>query len=186
MNADGTNAHQVTLKGLECRNVCPEGAQDNQAGWSPDGNRIVFLRDRYTTPETYAIFTIGADGSDLQQVTPWELDAADPDWSPDGNLIVFNSPAEALRGGEQNIFTIHPDGTGLTQLTAHLSSYPDGGQGTFHPSWSPDGTQILFTHIPSTDNLADFFVMDRDGSGLHVLAETRLNENHAFWGGSPS
>lgn len=32
---------------------------------------------------------------------------------------------------------------------------------------------------------ADFFVMNRDGTDLHVLAETALHENHAHRGRSP-
>ncbi|MEA2620244.1 MAG: hypothetical protein QOC97_1017, partial [Chloroflexota bacterium] len=63
---------------------------------------------------------------------------------------------------------------------------PDGGQATYHPSWSPDGMRILFSHSPSTGGFADFFVMNRDGSDVHVLAETALHENHAHWGRSPS
>ena len=42
MHADGSGAHQITLKGRVCRNVCPGGAQDNRAAWSPDGKRLVF------------------------------------------------------------------------------------------------------------------------------------------------
>jgi Tol biopolymer transport system component len=158
--------------------------EDHRASWSPDGRRFVFQRiDTSTDPERSAVFTIGIDGKGLRQVTPWKLDANDPDWSPDGSLIVFNSPAES--GGDQNIYTIGTDGTGLTKLTSGLSTYPDGGQATFHPSWSPGGTRILFTHAPSTGGFGDLFVMNRDGSDLHVLALTAIGENHASWGKRP-
>ena len=178
INADGTDARRVT------RTTPSSHTEDHSAGWSPDGKRLTFGRtDISVSPELSAIFTVAIDGTDLRQVTDWKVDANDPDWSPDGSLIAFNSPAEA--GGDQNIYTIHPDGTGLTQLTKGLSTYPDGGQGTFHPSWSPDGTQILFSHNPSTGEFADFFVMKRDGSDLHVLALTTLEENQAHWGRSP-
>lgn len=193
MNADGSDAHQVTLAGPVCENgACTgtasgsPGAQDDEASWSPDGTRIVFLRDTYTSPEQYSIFTIAADGSDLQRVTPQGMEVGDPDWSPDGSLIVFQSPPEANQGGEQNIFTIHPDGTGLTQLTAHLSSEADGKQGTFHPSWSPDGSQIVFIHNPGTNGVGDLWVMNADGTDLHLLVATGLNETGVFWGPSPS
>ena len=177
INADGTDARRVT------RTTPSSHAVDHNAGWSPDGKHLVFARITSVTPELSAIFTVAIDGKGLRQVTPGKLDANDPDWSPDGSLIAFNSPAEP--GGDQNIYTIHPDGTGLTQLTKGLSTYPDGGQGTYHPSWSPDGTKILFSHNPSTGGFADFFVMNRDGSDLHVLAKTALEENQAHWGRSP-
>jgi Tol biopolymer transport system component len=189
INVDGTESNEVTHN--TPKQPCPppyddcRHLEDHRASWSPGGGRLVFARiDTSVTPEKSAIFTIGVDGGNPHQVTPWKLDANDPDWSPDGTSIVFNSPAEA--GGDQNIFAIRPDGSGLTQLTSGLSTYPNGGQGTYHPSWSPDGTEILFSHSPATGGFADLFVMNRDGSDLHVLAETELEENHAEWGNSLS
>lgn len=182
VNVDGTGLQEVT------NNAAGSNLEDHRPAWSPDGTRLAFARTDYSvSPELKAIFTIGIDGSDLRQVTPWALDADNPEWSPDGSLIAFDAPAAALLPGrEQNIFTVHPDGTGLNQLTAHLSAAADGSQGTFDASWSPDGTRMIFTHIPSTDGLANLYVMNRDGSDLLILAETTtLNESHAVWGVSP-
>jgi Tol biopolymer transport system component len=154
--------------------------EDHRASWSPDGMQLVFERiDTSTDPERAAIFTVGIDGKRIRQVTPWALDGNDPIWSPDGALIAFNASAEP--SPTQNIYTIHPDGTGLEKLTA----YDEEGQRTYHPSWSPDGTQILFSHGPSTDGWDDFYVMNRDGSDLHIHAATTLHENHAYWGNTP-
>lgn len=184
VNADGSGLNQITLKGRRCENVCANGAQDNQAVWSPDGKRLAFKRDTYTKPEQFSIFTVATDGSDLRLVTPEGMDVGDPDWSPDGTHIAFQAPPEANEGGEQNIYKIQSDGTGLQQLTAKLSS-SDGRMGTFHPSWSPDGKQIAFSHDPGMGGVSDIFVMNSDGSGLRVLAATPLNENAPDWGPMP-
>lgn len=173
MNSDGSGAHQTTQAGINCPNACAGGAQDDQACWSPDGKRIVFLRDTYTSPEQFGIFTVALDGSDLRRVTPTTMNVNDPDWSPDGSQIVFQSPPEPVPSGEENIYTIHPDGSGLVQLTAHLSSFSGGGQGTFHPSWSPDGSHIVFSHTPgSLPDRAALFVMTADGGDVHLLGTT--------------
>ena len=181
MHADGSAAHQITLKGRICHNVCPGGAQDNRAAWSPDGKRLVFTRDTYTTPEQFGIFTIAPDGSDLRRVTPEKMNVDDAAWSPDGTLIAFQSPPEPTDGVEQDIYTIHPDGTGLQKLTQGLGLGWSNGA-----SWSPDGSQIVFSHLPSTDGASDLFVMNRDGSDIHLLAPTALWENGPNWGPSPA
>jgi Tol biopolymer transport system component len=173
IDADGSKPRQVT------RNLPAAHLEDHRPGWSPDGKSLTFERiDTSTTPERAALFTIGIDGNDLFQVTPWSLDGNDPDWSPDGSRIAFNASAEP--SPTQNIWTIRPDGTGLTQLT----TYDERGQATFHPTWSPDGSQILFSHSPSTDGWGDFFVMNGDGTDQHVIAKTPIHENHGQWGAS--
>ena len=170
---DGTDPRMVT------RHVPGAQLEDHRVGWAPDGKILTFERiDTSVSPERAAIFTIGIDGKNLRQVTPWSLDANDPDWSPDGSLIAFNASAEP--SPMQNIYTIHPDGSALRQLT----TYDEVGQATFHPSWSPDGAHILFSHSPSTDGWGDFYVMDRDGEHQSVIAHTALHENHGTWGPS--
>jgi len=82
---------------------------------------------------------------------------------------------------------INADGTGITQLTTHLTSDSNGTQGTFHPCWSPDGTQIVFSHYPgSRGDRASLYVMNADGSDMHLLAPTDLNQNGAEWGPLPT
>jgi len=114
------------------------------------------------------------------------MNVGDPHWSPDGALIVFQSPPDPSDHSSQNIFTIRADGSGLTQLTAGLEPAPPGLEGAFHPSWSPDGRQIVFARFPgSTPTAASLFVMNADGKGLHLLAPTILDQNAPEWGPLP-
>ena len=163
INADGTDARRVTKR-------CPTPVCRSTARPVTRREDLVFEPiDASIPPERAAIFTVGTDGTDLHQVTEWSVDGNDPDWSPDGTEIVFNASAEP--SPTQNIWTIHPDGSGLTQLT----KYDQDHQATFHPTWSPDGAHLLFSHSPSApDGTGDLCVMDRDGANRHPIALTPI------------
>ena len=75
MKADGSGAHEVLHHNLA------SNAADGQAAWSPDGKRLVFIRDG---PDGKAVFTAAIDGTDVRQVTPWKLNANDPHGRPMG------------------------------------------------------------------------------------------------------
>src|SRR3989440_1939865 len=64
-------------------------------------------------------------------------------------------------GNPSQIFTVNPDGTGLTQLTN------DPGDGASWPAWSPDGTKIAFASHRSPDGI---YIMDADGANAHRIA----------------
>ena len=170
-NLDGSHARLLTREHGQ--------AQDDDASWSPDGRRVVFLHWVYGPPDHFRIATIASDGTDLQVLTPMGLDGADPSYSPQGDLISFQSPADP-GPGLQTLYTVHPDGTHLTGLSA------SAGTAANHPSWSGDGDWLLFCHIPPGQaHGADLALIRRDGTGLRVLARTALNENGSFWGNAP-
>ena len=56
----------------------------NEPGWSPDGRRIVFAMYLSSTGQR-DIFTAGADGTDLVQVTNTPEGEEAPDWGPHQN-----------------------------------------------------------------------------------------------------
>lgn len=75
--------------------------------------------------------------------------------------IVFASGQEIAGGteGDTDIFTMNPDGTGLTQLTGDNNVASDGD-----PAFSPDGSQIAFVKqtgiwVMKTDGTSQRFVV---------------------------
>ena len=151
-------------------------AYDTNADWSPDGKQISFTRVKSQTEA--AIFVVRADGSGLKRLTPWKLGAAGADWSPDGSRLVFQTYYDSQLGKSPNIFTMRPDGGKMTALT----HFTGGDVQALGPSWSPDGTKILWHKLsPTVDQL---FVMDAHGG--HVRKLTKLprgsTPSHAEWG----
>src|SRR6267378_4325132 len=69
---------------------------DNFPVWSPLGDRIGFTRDTGGT-NSYEIFTLRPDGTDLKQLTHAPGNDAHCAWSPDAKYIVFSSSRLGFR-----------------------------------------------------------------------------------------
>jgi Tol biopolymer transport system component len=61
--------------------LSPPPSSDFRAAWSPDGHRIAFFSNRDPGSD-WEIWTMTADGADLQQVTSNESYDFNPDWQP--------------------------------------------------------------------------------------------------------
>ena len=59
--------------------------------WSPDGTRLTFIR---ATDAASDIYVMGADGTDVVQLTDDAAFDTFPIWSPDGAKILFMSNGE--------------------------------------------------------------------------------------------
>jgi Tol biopolymer transport system component len=168
--ADGSNPRRVTT------GIATAEAYDTAATWSPDGTRICFTRVRNSLQA--AIYVVKVDGSGLERLTPWSLDASAASWAPDGSKLVFESFSTPHPGKSANLFTISPDGGAMTQLT-HFSG---GAAQAFGPAWSPDGQKIVWHKIgPQVNQL---FLMDSHGGNQRQL--TRMpgdaKISHPDWG----
>ena len=112
---------------------------DNFPAWSPLGDRIGFTRDTGGT-NSYEIFTIRPDGSDLKQLTHAPGNDAHCAWSPDGKFIIFSSARLGFRdetplydGSPQpyaELFVMNADGSDQRPITSDKWE-----QGT--PAWVP-------------------------------------------------
>jgi Tol biopolymer transport system component len=132
-------------------------------GWSPDGRQLAYcgIRD-----DLFDIYTISVDGGVETRLTHGEGRNDGPDYSADGQWIYFNSS----RTGLMQIWRIHPDGTGLEQVTSD-----NQGNWFAHPSPRNDKVLIL-SYDPSVfDHPRDLDVrlrlMDMDGGNLKTLFE---------------
>jgi Tol biopolymer transport system component len=136
--------------------------------YSADGNKIVYrvwsetvkgLRILNLTDRTTQVLTTEADNL--------------PGWSPDGTRIVFTRRVDETNF---DVYTIKPDGTGLTRLTT--SGANDG-----HAIWRYDGKIIWSTGMFGfRDEVALYentfqpdgqnWIMNADGSSKYAITNT--------------
>jgi Tol biopolymer transport system component len=143
-----------------------DGPSDNLPEVSPNGHLIAFHRNRDGNKIALARYPSGG----FHELTPPALDGQIPNWSPDGRRLVFQSATSTT----VNIWAVNVDGTDLTQLTF------DTDTADLTPSYSPDGSKIIYSHVyPSGDR--DLFTMNPDGIHQRRLSHRPGNERFPHW-----
>jgi Tol biopolymer transport system component len=130
---EGNDIFSVSIDGSHLTRLTHMAAFESLPAWSPDGAQIAFIEDDQ-------IAVMDTDGGNAHAITDLPNDGIggfSPDWSPDGTTIEF----EVFDGRSWNIYTVHPDGTGLRPLA-------DGSGDEIQPVWSPDGSLIAYMASP--------------------------------------
>jgi Tol biopolymer transport system component len=134
---DGSDLTQLTLE--ENHNTHPT--------WSHDGKAIAFLRaeeEATRRPIRSHIYLMDSDGGNLRNLTPsTELELSSIAWSPGDQLIAYDGGR--LDGdatfNSSNIFHLDVRTQEITQIT----QVSPNNLGCRDPSWSPDGSHLVFT-----------------------------------------
>jgi hypothetical protein len=100
-------------------------------------------------------------------------------------VLVFAAPARAAfpgangkiafsfnAGGNFEIYSMNPDGTGQTNLTNNAA-------GDTRPAWSPDGAKIAFVRNEHLND--DIYVMNADGTGQTSLTNQEGFDTNPAW-----
>jgi Tol biopolymer transport system component len=157
MKPDGSGGREVTKLKEYSGSV-------SGLGWSPDGTRLIYSFEQ--DPGGRALFIVNTDGTGNRRLTDWKLGANGiADWTSTGDLIVFRAVQDE-ESGIGNLYTIHPDGSGLTQIT-HLRNRVI----SHIVSFSPDGKWITSTDAPP-DGGSEMFIARADGSRFRVIGHT--------------
>jgi WD40-like Beta Propeller Repeat len=197
---DGSNPHQVTNVDPKL----PEEFSDFGPAFSPDGEMLVFDRGQTKKapklvklgdeePYYHAVFvqSLHSSGSPqaARQITPWKLNCQDhPEFSPDGELVLFRCLPEGEEG-PSNLYWVHPDGTGLHQLTqaaAQKQTYWYGGS-SFSPSFHKGEGWIAVGRAPGygkKGNADVFRVRIEDGDVVRTvnLTKSTIWDSNPNWG----
>jgi len=178
-NNDGI--YSIVLRDLETRSVRTVLPADPTAETlyddpelSPTGDRIAFSTDRGASQFTEGIAVVNRDGTGFRRVTTppaaagttYAIDVA-PAWSPDGSRLLFT-----------RITTDASDSANIRATTALYTVPAAGGTPTALPNatdgylgdWSPDGSQIVFTALPTGADSGPITIVRADGTQRRALA----------------
>lgn len=138
--------------------------------WSPDGNRIAFIRG-----VTGDVYVMNSDGTGLQQLTDTRSTfESEPDWSPNGDKILYL----AKDGAGLRLHTIRPDGTDRRRLETGKTRFES-------PAWSPDGQSIVFNAFEGALGVSSIYRMPASGSTFPTNLTEELGDVYAIqphWG----
>ena len=150
----------------------------NYPRWSSDGRSVVFEMTQYpdtqistgtATGSAIAVIDVTGEGAEPVVLTDWSMYATYPDWRPGSDEILFSTydlnefPAT---DEPSNLYTIKSDGSGQTALT----SFGRAEQRATQPTWTPDGSRIIFTLVGNHAGVEDYprhaAFIDANGTNL--------------------
>jgi Tol biopolymer transport system component len=144
---------------------------DNSYSWSPDGTKLAVWREE----DGEAIYTMNADGSGIQRLSPSPSYDIFPNWSPDRTRLVFCHVLDPGSGPPHQIVQIDVMSTDGSNVQTLLSN------DTFNmePRWSPDGSKIVFMSTLGGDGV-QIYTMNADGSDITELTDVGNNGDPAW------
>ena len=192
--ANPNNRPQVFIAPTAGGSISQVTSFDTQSAFNPrvsgSGNVIAFMSADDLTGDNAAlddhIFTINADGSNLNQVLNQALAPQNMVISDDGSVIAFEAFGDPFGSNADNsleIFTVLFDGTGLTQVTASAGD-------SFNPILSDDGSKVMFASRAevvaggNADGNYEVYVAQTDGSTITQISNGP-DDSGTFASGAP-
>lgn len=166
----------IDLEGNILSQVTNDTLLNNDAAFSPDGNRIAFRSYRSKVDELYVV---ELEDSSIRRLTfypeddstamDWEYHAGPPTWR-DLNTISYLSK----QNNNYSIFQVNVNTGQVEQITPDTTSEGYPSNEGWH-SWSRDGSKLAFNATNWKGNY-DIYLMNADGSGLIRLTEDEWYE----------
>jgi Tol biopolymer transport system component len=185
MNEDGTDLMRLTENMVG----------DFMPSLSPDGKKIVFdstrLRLLNEPRNTSDLFLMNTDGTEQT----WLIRGSSATWSPDSKYIAYHASASGTglpvntnpgaATSDSDIFVANIDDL-LARTAGPQNITNSSGARDDDADWSPDGTKIVFTSKPTSDDPrnpvhAEIYVMNPDGTGLTQLTFNDYEERAPAW-----
>jgi TolB protein len=168
---DFSQIFAAKINGQDFRRISRRTAVDVEPKVNPKNPGIVYF---VGGPGAQQIYSMTAEGLDVQRVTNGEGEAANPSWSPDGQFIAF-SWTRGYAAGDWNVFVMDVASHQYTQLT-----HSEGRN--VNPVWGPDGKHIVFASSRGQrGDSYQIYTMLANGSGVTKLTQTGDNR-YPVWG----
>lgn len=141
--------------------------------------RLAYYRGTYDdggASQGSALYVLDVETGQETQLTQDDTFSGDSDWSLHDEWLVFSTyPLIDFECCQvSNLFRIHPDGTGLQQLT----EYQTPQLRAIQPRYTPDGAWILFT--AARPNSRGLWALPADGGEPVVIAPGGIY-THGTW-----
>ena len=154
INADGTAWRQLTS----------DPVKHWYASIAPDGLSIIY--SAYLRDNVYEIYELTLASGQVKQITDSLGILKAPEISSDGRAIVFGLGTP--NGGEQ-IWAMERSGSNARKIHSR----------GWDPSWSPDGTQILFAS--DYEGAIQLYVININGAGPHRITQFDALRGRSDW-----
>jgi TolB protein len=149
------------------------GVAGGSPAWTPNGKAIYFVRG-FCCEICANIWRTSPAGRGTVRITRGDVLDTDPAVSPDGRILAFGT-GDCEPGIPYGLVRMKL----ATRKTMGFPKLPRKIDGSFDPSWAPDGLRIAFN--TGLDNAARVYVARADGSGARAITRPRLFASAAEW-----
>ncbi|HMZ06442.1 MAG TPA: hypothetical protein PK078_02410 [Anaerolineales bacterium] len=155
INADGTAFRRLTTDNTR---------QHYYPSIAPDGNSVIYAAFR--EPNIYEIYEMDITSGAVTQLTERLGNLNGPEISPDGTLIAFKLSS----GNTNQIWLMNRDGS---------DPHPIPNATGWDPTWSPEGTSILFAS--DMQGAIQLYRIRLDGSELLKISDLPAIRGRSDW-----